>query len=96
MAHLDGLLLLVGWLMEAIPPSIQPVGYLMDIYIYMYVMRYIYIYMVPPPPKKNYVHLTFAGICNILCLFLAAFWTFVFGVPYIYIFFVQVGYITCL
>ena len=52
----------------------------------MYVMRYIYIYIWYPPPKKNYVHLTFAGICNILCLFLAAFWTFVFGVPYIYIF----------
>ena len=34
---------------------------------------YIYIYMVPPPKKKNYVHITFAGICNILCLFWVAF-----------------------
>ena len=50
---------------------------------------YIYIY-IWYPPKNTYVHLTFAGICNILCLFLEAFWTLVFGVPYIYI--VQVGW----
>ena len=54
--------------------------------------RYIYIY--GTPQKKTYVHLTFAGICIILCLFLAAFWTLVFGVPYI--FFVRVGCMTCL
>ena len=41
----------------------------------------IYIYIVPP--KKTYV----AGICNILCLFLAAFWTLVFwSTIYIYIY----------
>ena len=31
----------------------------------------ILIYLVPPP--KTYVHITFAGICNILCLFWVAF-----------------------
>ena len=55
-----------------------------------------------PPQKKTYVHLTFAGICNILCLFLAAFWTLVFGVPYIYMYIyiyilcTHVGCMTCL
>ena len=47
---------------------------------------YIYIYGTPP---KTYVHLTFAGICNMLCLFLAAFWTLVFVVPYVYIYIVH-------
>ena len=39
--------------------------------------------MVPPPPK-TYVHLTFAGICNMLCLFLVAFWSLVFFGYHIY------------
>ena len=54
-----------------------------------------YVYSWCPP--KTYVHLTFAGICNIVCLFLVAFWSLVFLGYRIYIYiFVHVGCMTCL
>ena len=51
------------WLLVFIPND----GVCISLYIY------IYIYTWYPPQKKTYVHITFAGICNILCLFWVAF-----------------------
>ena len=46
----------------------------------------IHIYIWCPPPK-TYVHITFAGICNILCLFWVAFWSlFFFGGYHLYLY----------
>ena len=37
------------------------------------ILRIMCVYICMVPPKKTYVHITFAGICNILCLFWVAF-----------------------
>ena len=64
-------------------PMGEAIGRLSWGYIYVYTHTYIYIWY---PPPKTYVHLTFAGICNILCLFLVAFWSLVFWGYHIYIY----------
>ena len=70
---------------------LEKITYGGTIYAYISLIWYdviwsIYMYVYSWCPPKTYVHLTFAGICNIVCLFLVAFWSLVFLGYRIYIY----------
>ena len=76
------------WCQQAPGPGHERIHYTyilcIDLFTYNIYIYILCIYMWHP--KKNNVHLTFAGICNMLCLFLVAFWSLVFLVYHIYIY----------